>query len=31
MPQTGQLWWPVYTLVGLGSVMIVLGFIQNRR
>lgn len=31
LPQTGQLWWPVYTLVGLGSVMIVLGFIQNRR
>lgn len=31
LPQTGQLWWPVYTLVGLGSIMIVLGFIQNRR
>lgn len=31
LPQTGQLWWPVYTLVGIGSVMIVLGFIQNRR
>lgn len=31
LPQTGQLWWPVYTLVGIGSIMIVLGFIQNRR
>lgn len=31
LPQTGQLWWPVYALVGLGSIMIVLGFIQNRR
>nr|WP_307760233.1 Cna B-type domain-containing protein [uncultured Peptostreptococcus sp.] len=31
LPQTGQLWWPVYTLVGIGSIMILLGFIQNRR
>ena len=31
LPQTGQLWWPVYTLVGIGSIMIVLGFIQNSR
>ncbi len=31
LPQTGQLWWPVFFLVGIGSIMIVLGFVQNRR
>lgn len=31
LPQTGQLWWPVYTLVAIGSIMILLGFIQNGR
>lgn len=31
LPQTGQLWWPVFLLVGLGSIMLVLGLIQNRK
>lgn len=31
LPQTGQPWWPVYILVGTGSLLILLGFIQSKR
>ena len=31
LPQTGQLWWPVYALTGVGSIFILLGYVQDRR
>jgi len=31
LPQTGQLWWPVPVLAGLGLVLLLLGMILDRR
>lgn len=31
IPQTGQLWWPVYLLSGLGSILIFIGLIRERK
>ncbi len=31
LPQTGQLWWPVAVLLGVGVVLLLLGIRKNRR
>ena len=31
IPQTGQLWWPVPLLAGLGTILFVMGFIVHRK
>lgn len=31
LPQTGQLWWPVWLMAGAGSVLILAGLVEKRR
>lgn len=31
LPQTGQLWWPVFALIGLGAVVLVIGIVLRSR
>ncbi|EFD04434.1 LPXTG-motif cell wall anchor domain protein [Peptostreptococcus anaerobius 653-L] len=31
LPQTGQLWWPVYFLSGMGIISIVIGYVKEKR
>ena len=31
LPQTGQLWWPVYALAGLGLTLFFFGWLRSRR
>lgn len=31
LPQTGQLWWPVFPLIGLGAVLLVIGIVLRSR
>lgn len=31
IPQTGQLWWPVFALSGLGIISILIGYIKEKR
>lgn len=31
IPQTGQLWWPVYTLAAIGILCIFMGFLKQKR